>query len=160
MNYPQIMYPLSPLPLKVGVMSPHLLWERRPWICAPFKKNNYPGRMFECNRQSGNSWTRHWVIGNVYSLESKQHVERTLLVCLRLDTRRASCGRRRGRSADSAFQTFAHSLLALLRIPAASDSAAIIILSAISCAVVTLYARSCHTLQLPGHLWNCDTWLI
>ena len=32
MNYPQIMYRLSPLFLKVGGHVPQLLWERRPWL--------------------------------------------------------------------------------------------------------------------------------
>jgi len=34
MNYSQIMSPRSPLPRKVGgVMTPQLLWERRPCVC-------------------------------------------------------------------------------------------------------------------------------
>ena len=34
--------PLSPLPLKVGVMSPQLLWERRPCVHPPKANDAYP----------------------------------------------------------------------------------------------------------------------
>jgi len=39
MIYSQIMWPRPPLPRKVGVMTPQLLWERRPcWPQAESKK--------------------------------------------------------------------------------------------------------------------------